>query len=90
MNWFDVPKEEPSITFPIGAVIADQKAKMKILEGPIVQKTIHKYKVQILERYQEVPRDVREWKAVYESDKPQDWEWMIVLAQNLPHIRRLE
>lgn len=90
MNWWVVPKEPPTETFPIGAVIADQKAKMKILEGPIVEKTIHKYKVQILERYQEIPKEIQQWKALQQETNPQDWEWMIVLAQNLPHIRRLE
>ena len=80
MQWFQVPKEEPSIIFPNGAVIEDPNGVYKILSFE-KQDKIHKYKVEILE--QKIPF------PTYANVDPKNHTY-IVLAQNLSRIKRKE
>lgn len=82
MEWNAVPTEEPSVIFPIGAVIEDVKGKYKILEFQ-KQKTIHKYKVEVLETKIPPPPELK----FYLDEKIQ---WIAVLPQNLDKITRIE
>lgn len=80
-DYFKVPQEDYEQAFPIGAIIEDAKAKYKILEFQIQEKT-HKYKVEVLEQKIPIP----------ERFKPfMDFKihWIIVLPQNLPNIKRI-
>lgn len=82
MNQFAIPKEEPSIIFPIGAIIEDIKGRYKILEFEKQDKA-HKYKVEVLEQKIPIP----------DSMKPfidEKIQWLLVLPQNLCNIQRIE
>ena len=80
--WFAVPTEEPSITFPIGAVIEDQKGIYKILEFQ-KQDKVHKYKCEVLTQKIPIPQDMKP----FIDEKIQ---WLIVLPQNIASIKRIE
>ena len=82
MNIFDVPKEEPIIIFPIGAIIEDVKARYKILDFE-KQGLTHKYKVEVLEQKIPIPDIVKH----FIDTKIQT---LIVLPQNLNNIKRIE
>lgn len=83
MQWFEIPKEEPSIEFPVGAILEDEKAIYKILEPVVKQKTVHKYKVEVLQQKTPIPDDLK----FFVDPKIQT---LIVLAQNLDKIKRIE
>ena len=83
MDPFAIPSEEPSIVFPIGAIIEDEKAKYKILEFH-KQDKIHKYRVEVLEHKVPIPEHIKK----YMTDT--NFYWILVLPQNLDKIRRLE
>lgn len=81
-DYFAIPKEEPSIIFPIGAIIEDVKGKYKILEFQ-KQDFAHKYKVEVLEQKIPIPAHAKPFM----DEKIQ---WILVLAQNLSKITRVE
>jgi len=83
MDYFQVPKEEPSIIFPEGAIIEDQKAKYKILKLE-KQGVLHKYKVEVLEQKIPIPPELK----IYVKDEK--FQTILVLPQNLDKIKRLE
>ena len=83
MNWLDVPTEEPSIIFPVGAVIEDEKGRYKILAFEKQKNLLHKYKVEVLQQKIPIPKACRP----FIDDKIQ---WLIVLPQNLANITRIE
>ena len=74
MEWYRVPKEEPSIIFPEGAVIEDERGIYKILQFRKQDNKFHLYKVEIL-----TLKDP--------TEKP--FEWMLVVPLSLEKIRRL-
>ena len=82
MNTFATSQEEPSIIFPIGAIIEDVKGKYKILEFEKQDKA-HKYKVEVLEQKIQPPQNL----VMFLDPKIQ---YILVLPQNLPNITRLE
>jgi hypothetical protein len=91
MQWFNVPEVPPSKTFPIGTKLRDQKALYKILGEPIISRTqpnIHRYKVEILERYIPAPKDLLDWKARREPSSI-DWEWLLVVDHCLPNLHEV-
>lgn len=84
MNAFSVPTEEPSIIFPVGAIIEDDKGIYKILEPMVKQEKAHKYKVEVIDQKIPIPANLRQFMIdtkVY---------WLLVLPQNLPAIKRIE
>ena len=81
-DYFQVPQEEPSIVFPVGAIIEDEKGKYKILKFEKQQK-VHKYKVEVLEQKIPIPDNLK----FFIDDKIQT---LIILPQNLSNIRRVE
>lgn len=83
MDPFAVPTEEPSIIFPIGAVIEDERARYKILEFQKQDKG-HKYRVEVLEQKIPIPEQLKK----YLDDTK--FHWILVLPQNLDKIRRLQ
>ena len=83
MDPFAVPTEEPSIIFPTGAIIEDDKARYKILEFQKQEKA-HKYKVEVLEQKIPIPEHLK----MFLFDPNQ--HWILVLPQNLSKIRRIE
>lgn len=83
MDSFTVPTEEPSITFPVGAIIEDDKAVYKILEPVVVQGKAHKYKVEITQHKKPIPDNLKQY---LEDTKLQ---WILVLPQNIPLIKRI-
>ena len=82
MDPFATTQEEPSIIFPIGAIIEDTKGKYKILAFEKQDKA-HKYKVEVLEQKIQPPQNL----VMFLDPKIQ---WILVLPQNLPNITRLE
>lgn len=82
MDTFATSQEEPSIIFPIGAIIEDVKGKYKILEFQKQDKA-HKYKVEVLEQKIKPPQNL----VMYLDPKIQ---WLLVLPQNLANITRVE
>ena len=83
MDHFSVPKEEPSLIFPVGAVIEDCQAVYKILDFQ-KQDQFHKYKVQVLQRKQPIPTHI---KQHIDDSKPQ---MLLMLPQNLNKMKRIE
>lgn len=83
MNWLQVPTEEPSITFPVGAVIEDQKGIYKILKFEKQDNLLHKYQVEVLQQKIPIPPQIKR----YIDDKIQ---WLLVLPQNIHAIKRIE
>lgn len=81
MEWFAVPKEEPSVIFPIGSVLEDHKGKYKVLAFE-KQDKVHKYKVEVLEQKAAIPKEFE----MYLDPKIQT---LVVLAQNLDRIKRI-
>ena len=81
MDYFSVPKEEPSIIFPEGAIIEDVKAKYKILKFE-KQGILHKYKVEVLEQKIPIPDNLK----FFTDEKIQ---YILVLPQNLDKIKRI-
>ena len=81
MTWNLVPTEFPSITYPIGAVLEDDNGVYKILSEPEVQGFAHKYKVECLKQKKDIPQ---EWKPFVNTSI------LIVLAQNVANIKRIE
>lgn len=82
MQWNSVPNEEPSIIFPIGAIIEDQKGKYEILEF-LKQQNAHKYKVKILEQKMPIPDHMKQYVDL-------ENHWILVLPQNLGSIKRIQ
>ena len=83
MEWLHIPKvEEPSIIFPVGAIIEDMKGKYKILQFEKQDKA-HKYKVEVLEQKIPIPDHMKP----FIDEKIQT---LIVLPQNLANIKRIE
>lgn len=82
MNWNSVPKEEPSIIFPEGAILEDVKGKYKVLKME-KQDKVHKYTVEVLEQKIPIPDRLK----FFIDDKIQT---LIVLAHNLSNIQRIE
>ena len=81
MQWNSVPTEFPSVIFPIGAVVEDDNGIYKILKEPEEQGFAHKYKVACLKQKTPIPN---EWKLFLDSS------CLIVLAQNVANIKRIE
>lgn len=81
MHPFAIPTEEPSIVFPEGAILEDIQAKYKVLEMQ-KQGKAHKYKVEVLEQKIPIPDHIRPFL----DPKIQ---WLLVLPQNLPNIKRI-
>lgn len=82
MEWFHVPKEEPSIIFPVGAILEDDKAVYKILSGPDVQKVAHVYKAEVLHQKIPIPEDLK----MFIDPKIQS---LVILSQNVDKIKRI-
>lgn len=82
MEWYSVPTEEPSVIFPIGAVIEDEKGIYKILKFE-KQKAIHKYKVEVLKQKVPIPNEFKPFLD-------ETYQTLLVVAQNLHAIRRVE
>ena len=80
--WFAVPTEEPSIVFPIGAIIEDEKGRYKILAFEKQKDFLHKYKVEVLEQKIPIPSHL----LPHIDEKIQ---WLLVLPQNLHKIQRI-
>lgn len=76
-----MPKEPPSILYPIGAIIEDDNGVYKILSEPVVQGFAHKYKVECLKQKAPIPE---EWKLFLDTSK------LIILAQNIANIKRIQ
>lgn len=83
MEHIAIPKEEPSVIYPIGAVVEDCQAIYKILAFQ-KQNHLHKYKVQVLQRKEAVPTHVKQY---LDDSKPQ---WLLVLPQNINKMKRIE
>lgn len=83
MNWLEVPTEEPSIMFPIGAIIEDEKGIYKIKEFQKQDNLLHKYKVEILTQKVPIPLAIK-----HRIDEKN--HWLLVLPQNIKYIKRLE
>lgn len=81
MQWFHVPKEEPTVTFPVGAVIEDDTARYEILEFQ-KQGIQHKYRVKTLLQKQPIPECVRPHL------RPENL-WVIVVPQMVEKIVRI-
>lgn len=81
MDWNTIPQEEPSIIFPIGAIIEDNKGRYKI-EKFEKQKFAHKYKVEIIELWNPPPQEV---SMFFDRNN----FWLLVLPQNLNAIKRI-
>lgn len=82
MEWFEVPKEEPSIVFPVDAVIEDQKGIYKILSME-KQDKVHKYKVEVIKQKIPIPDHMKP----FIDPKIQT---IIVLSQNISRIKRIQ
>lgn len=82
MNWNDIPKQEPSTVFPIGAIIEDHKAVYKVLEDYILQDKAHKYKVEVIHQKVPIPDNMKP----FIDEKIQ---WLLILQQNLQFIKRI-
>lgn len=80
MDYFAIPKVEPSIVFPEGAIIEDTKGKYKILKLE-KQGVLHKYKVEVLEQKIAVPESLK----MYIKDEK--FQTILVLPQNLDKIK---
>ena len=85
--WNAIPKEFPSITFPVGAVIEDQKAVYKVLEPCAVDGFAHKYKCEVLRRKLPPPENLDIWGKMHFA---QNIEWVLILKQNEHLISRVE
>lgn len=81
-NYFRVPQEDYEQQFQVGNIIEDQKGKYKILEFMKQEKT-HKYKVEVLEQKKPIPEHLK----MFIDEKIQ---YIIVLPQNIPNIKRVE
>lgn len=82
MDWLRAPTEEPSIIFPIDAVLEDEKGVYKVLEFQ-KQEFMHKYKVEVLSLKSALPPSL----VRYNMNKIQ---WLLVMPQNLHAIKRIE
>lgn len=81
MEWNTIPKEEPSITFPIGAILEDEKGKYEVLKFQKQDKA-HKYKVKVLEQKIPIPDNMKMFIDIKE-------QWLLVLPQNISNIKRI-
>lgn len=70
----------PSITFPVGSVIEDRNAVMKVLHLFPKNRVGHTYRVKVLKWKIEVPQRVRE-----HMEKP-DEIYLYVCEESLPNI----
>jgi len=82
MEWFQVPKEEPSVTFEVGTILEDTKGVYKVLSGPVKQKVAHLYKVEVLQQKEPIPDELK----IFIDPKIQT---LVILAQNLDKIKRI-
>jgi hypothetical protein len=82
MDYFSIPKVEPSIIFPEGAVIEDVKGIYKILKLE-KQGVIHKYQVEVLEQKIPIPEEIKFFM------KDEKFQTILVLPQNLDKIKRI-
>ena len=78
-----IPVEEPSILFPVGAIIEDEKARYKILEEPRIESKSHIYKCEVLERSVPLNNHILMFHQLQQ-------ERLVVLAQNMKTIKRIE
>jgi hypothetical protein len=78
-----IGKTEPSITFPVGAVIEDPTIIAEILYKYPKTRTGHVYKVKVLQWKMEVPERVKE-----HLEKP-DEIYISVFEENMGNIKRL-
>jgi len=87
MDHFAVPKVEPSIVFPEGAILEDVQGKYKVIKLE-KQGVLHKYKVEVLEQKIPIPSDL---KVFFMNDKIQTekFQTLLVLPQNLSKIQRI-
>ena len=83
MEWFEVPKEEPSIIFPVGAILEDEKGVYKILKPVDKQKVAHCYTVEMIQ--EKIP--ISEHMKPFLDTKKMTF---VVLAQNLHKIKRIQ
>lgn len=74
--------QKPSIKFPIGAVLEDEKMIMKVLEFREVQ-LAHSYKVEVLKWKVEPPDYVRPYVNMKTP-------WIIVSAESIPKMKVLQ
>lgn len=83
MEWFAVPKEEPSIIFPVGAILEDNKGTYKVLSFEKQDNLIHKYKVEVLQQKDPIPKHFKPFLD-------EKFQMLVVLPQNLHLIRRIQ
>ena len=83
MEWFAVPTEEPSVVFPVGSILEDEKGVYKVLSPVSKQKVAHIYKVEVLHQKIPIPDDIKP----FIDAKIQSY---VVLAQNLHAITRIQ
>ena len=81
-EWLKKPMEEPSIIFPIDAIIEDEKGRYKILAFE-KQGFIHKYKVEVIQQKMPLPANA-------EPFLDEKIQWLLVLPQNIDKITRIE
>lgn len=81
MEWNAIPTEEPSIVFPEGAILEDQKGIYKVVKM-VKQGKIHKYKCEVVQQKIPIPDRMKPFL----DEKIQ---WLIVLPQNLPSLTRI-
>ena len=81
-DWLKIPTEEPSVIFPIDAVLEDERGVYKILAFE-KKDFVHKYKVEVLQQKIPLPKE-----AMFFMDPK--IQWLLVLPQNLPHIKRIQ
>ena len=76
-------KTEPSIVFPVGAVIEDPTTISEILYKFPVTRFGHMYKVKVLQWKIEVPQRIKE------SLENPDEMYICVLEENIANIKRI-
>lgn len=77
-----VYKEKPSIQYPIGAVLEDEKMIMKVLEFKD-EKSGHLYKVEVLQWKVEPPTLVQQYMDM-------KYPWIFITPYSIPKIKVLE
>ena len=83
MSWLEVPTEEPSVIFPIGAILEDEKGIYKVLEFQKQDNLLHKYRVEILTQKIPLPKELKH-RIDFKN------HWLLVLPQKIHCIKRIE
>ena len=83
MQWYEIPKEEPSVIFPEGAILEDDKGIYKVLKPVEKQKVAHCYTVEMLQEKIPISQDM---KPFVDTKKMT----FVVFAQNLDKIKRIQ